>query len=219
MATSTSKTPASDGEPPHDELGAEADRRGPMTVVAATLALEWVVVLAGAVLVALVIKTFVVQAFYIPSESMVPTLLANDRVLVNKVTYRTRDVDRGDVVVFERPEARRDHEIKDLIKRVVGLPGEEIHFEAGRVHINGQPLDEPYLSPGTSTGPAPSEQAFEGRPCTRIEPCTIPARMIWVLGDNRSNSQDSRYEGPVLVDNVIGRAFVIVWPIYRLGGL
>jgi signal peptidase I len=176
---------------------------------------EWIAVFAGAIVVALLIKTFLVQAFYIPSASMNPTLLEGDRVLVNKLSYHFHDVNRGDVVVFERDPSQPDSspdETKDLIKRVIGLPGENIYFDNGRVFINGKALDEPYLPPGTNT--------LQGTiSCTVDKPCQVPQGDVWVMGDNRTNSQDSRYIGPVSEDTIVGRAFVRVWPLNRLGGL
>jgi signal peptidase I len=215
MATSTSQPTRPEGEPPSGEPPRWEDD-GPG---AGRSVIEWVVVVAGAVLVALVIKTFVVQAFYIPSESMEPTLLKNDRVLVNKVSYRLHGVNRGDVVVFEHSAMEGGTEIKDLIKRVVGLPGEQIAFEDDHVLINGQRLSEPYLPANTVTKSAPRELAFGDNQCTRAEPCAVPAGTVWVMGDNRTNSQDSRYIGPVAQDVIVGRSFVIVWPFNRLGGL
>jgi signal peptidase I len=217
MATSTSQNARPEDEPPTGEPPRwedDEDRPRPGRSI-----VEWVVVVAGAVLVALVIKTFVVQAFYIPSESMEPTLLKNDRVLVNKVSYRLHGVNRGDVIVFEHSAVEGGTEIKDLIKRVVGLPGEQIAFEQDHVLIDGQALSEPYLPAGTATKPAPRELAFGERQCTRAEPCTVPPASVWVMGDNRTNSQDSRYIGPVAQDVIVGRSFVIVWPFNRLGGL
>jgi signal peptidase I len=218
MAMSTSRSPSSEGEPDDppswDGDGPDVSRVGRYVV------LEWIVVVAAAVLVALVIKTFVMQAFYIPSASMEPTLLTNDRVLVNKLSYRLHEVKRGDIVVFERPTQEGTEQITDLIKRVIGLPGEQIFFEDDRVHINGATLDEPYLPPGTVTSVAPKELAQgDGQQCTRAEPCTVPAASVWVLGDNRTNSQDSRYIGPIAQDVIVGRAFVTIWPPSRIGGL
>ena len=214
MAMSTSRSPSSEGEPDDPATWGDGEGSG-----AGRSAVEWVVVVAAAVLVALVIKTFVMQAFYIPSASMEPTLLTNDRVLVNKLSYRLHQVNRGDIIVFERPTMEGGDQITDLIKRVVGLAGEQLFFEDDRVHINGRTLDEPYLPAGTVTQLAPKELAFEGRQCTRAEPCTVPQGSVWVLGDNRTNSQDSRYIGPVSLDVVIGRAFVTIWPPSRIGGL
>ncbi len=160
-------------------------------------AVEWVVIIVGALLVAFLVKTFLVQAFYIPSGSMLPTLEEQDRVLVNKLSYDLREVHRGDIVVFESPQT--DGEIKDLIKRVVALPGETIEAREGRVLIDGQPLEESYLGPGITTGP--------------LEPQTIPPDHYFVMGDNRGNSKDSRFFGPIPESLIVGRAFVKVWPI------
>ena len=117
--------------------------------------LEWVGVIVGALLVALLIKTFLLQAFYIPSRSMEPTLRIGDRVLVNKLSYKVHDINRGDIVVFERPKDEPPDAIKDLIKRVIGLPGETVSTQNGQVYIDGRPLDEPYLPAGTVTDNLP----------------------------------------------------------------
>lgn len=178
---------------------------------------EWVLVVAGAIAVALVIKTFVLQAFFIPSESMEPTLLVGDRVLVNKLSYHLHDVNRGDVVVFERPDGETEA-IKDLIKRVIGLPGDTVVFKDGQVYVNGQQLSEPYLPTGTITIPGPGSATYPHK-CTVDDPCKIPDGSVWVMGDNRANSKDSRYFGPIPEDRIVGRAFVIVWPFSRFGGL
>ena len=188
---------------------------------------EWTGVIVGAVVVALLIKTFVLQAFYIPSGSMVPTLMGGpgvptgDRVLVNKLSYRLHDVNRGDVVVFDRPpllEAGPD--VDQLVKRVIGLPGESITFGPTdhRVYVNGQPLDEPWLMPGVPTLVRDQPAAYPDL-CTAEDPCVVPEGSVWVMGDNRTASEDSRYFGPISQDLIVGRAFVIVWPFNRLGGL
>jgi len=164
--------------------------------------IEWVIIVAGALVVALVVKTFLLQAFFIPSLSMSPTLQIHDRVLVNKVSYDMHDVNRADVVVFKSPT--NDTEIKDLIKRVVGLPGETIETRDGRVEIDGVELDEGYLQPDIAPGPPVTRQV-------------IPAGHIFVMGDNRSNSRDSRVFGPIPESLIVGRAFVKVWPVSDLG--
>jgi signal peptidase I len=171
---------------------------------------EWVAVVVGALVVALVVKTFLFQAFYIPSASMEPTLEKGDRVLVNKLSYDLHDVNRGDVVVFELPSDRVGPDgIKDLIKRVVGLPGEEIESRDGQVYIDGKLLKEPYLAEGVTTDHPP------------IEKQTVPDGHVFVMGDNRDNSADSRFpnRGPIPIDTIVGRAFIQVWPPTDIGGL
>jgi len=167
---------------------------------------EWVVIIAVALLAALVIKTFLLQAFYIPSESMTPTLKVRDRVLVNKLSYRLHPVHRGDIVVFERPpgEGLGEVQIKDLIKRVVGLPGQTVEGRDGHVFVDGQELKEPYIH-GVITTPFPA---------TKLGP-----RHYWVMGDNRINSRDSRFFGSIDRDLIVGRAFVRVWPLSAFGFL
>jgi signal peptidase I len=173
---------------------------------------EWVLVIVGAILLALVVKVFLLQAFYIPSLSMYPTLREGDRVLVNKLSYRLHDVNRGDVIVFERPASETSSNIPDLIKRVVGLPGESISFIDGAVYVDGKRLDESYLSDGTVTSSANAPNK-----CTAEAPCVVPSGQVWVMGDNRSDSKDSRYFGSIDESTIVGRAFVTVWPIGRFG--
>jgi len=188
--------------------------------------LEWGAVIVGALAVALLIKTFLMQAYYIPSGSMVHTLEIEDRVLVNKLSYAVGDVTRGDLIVFERPPTQPEGE-PDLIKRVVGLGGETIEFRDGQVFIRQpgstvvQLLEEPYLDEGVTTsdfpaGPLPPNCELES-PDTRA--CTIPEGQLFMMGDNRGGSRDSRYFGPIDEDLVVGRAFLRVWPLGRLGFL
>ena len=185
-----------EGEPP---LPAPAPgRRSTRNVV------EWVAIVIGALAVALIVKTFLIQAFFIPSLSMFSTLDKGDRVLVNKLSYHVHDIHRGDVVVFERPEALPDDGIKDLIKRVIGLPGDTIESRNGHVFVNGKQLKESYLDDGVLTDSPVLERQ------------TVPEHHIFVMGDNRSNSQDSRFFGPIDEDLVVGRAFIKVWPLTEL---
>lgn len=186
-----------------DELLTRTERRTPATRRRSPLrnAIEWLLVIGGALLVALVIKAFLFQAFYIPSASMEPTLTAGDRVLVNKLSYDLHDVNRGDVIVFERPPNAPPSEIEDLIKRAIGLGGDTIEGRDGTVYINGEPLEEPYLPAGTVTEP--------------FAPVQVPEGHVFVMGDNRGDSQDSRVFGPIDEELIVGRAFVTVWPIGR----
>lgn len=171
-------------------------------------AIEWLLVIVGAVVVALLVKTFVVQAFSIPSPSMTPTLQNGDRVLVNKLSYDAHDLNRGDVIVFERPPslAAAPGEPEDLIKRVIGLPGETIVAREGVVYVDDRALVEPYLEEGTLTFDIDT-------------PLTVPDGQVLVLGDNRSNSTDGRAFGTIDADTVIGRAFMVMWPPGRVGAL
>lgn len=182
-------------------------------------------VIAGAVLIALVFRTYVAQTFFIPSESMEPTLERDDRVVVNKLTYGFDDISRGDVIVFERPEGQTEEEIADLIKRVVGLPGDTLVIDDGRLLVDGEPLDEPYLDEGTTTSPGSGTPLPGGdgtaHRCVVDDPCEVPEGHVFVMGDNRSNSKDSRFSdlGYISSDQVVGKAFVRIWPLGRWGGL
>ncbi len=164
---------------------------------------EWLILVAASLAVALVVRGFLIQAFYIPSESMVPTLVKNDRVLVNKLSYKLHDVHRGDIVVFKAPPGAATAQVKDLIKRVVGLPGETIEGRNGSIFIDGKPLDEPYLSPDVRSRDFPPEK--------------IAPDKIYVLGDNRQDSRDSTFFHAIDESAIVGRAFVKIWPLNDLG--
>ncbi|MCU1352806.1 MAG: signal peptidase [Acidimicrobiales bacterium] len=172
--------------------------------------IEWVAVVVGAVLVALVVKTFLFQAFWIPTGSMEKTLVRGDRVLVNKLAYKFHDVHRGDVVVFERPATFEDNSVKDLIKRVIGLPGEHLAIHDGRVYVNGRQLDEPYTSGQATDYHACG--AGDVRGIDTPQGMTVPQGTVLVMGDNRNNSSDGRCFGPLKTNLIVGRAFLIIWP-------
>jgi signal peptidase I len=136
---------------------------------------------------------------------MEPTLKVGDKVLVNKLSYDFHPVHRGDVIVFKRPANDYSPGIKDLIKRVIGLPGETIEGRGGSIYINGQKLNEPWLPRGT--------------PTSDFTPVVIPAGQYFVMGDNRGDSADSRGFGPIKKNLIVGRAFLLVWPLSRIGTL
>ncbi|HUP74343.1 MAG TPA: signal peptidase I [Acidimicrobiales bacterium] len=177
--------------------------------------IEWIAVAFGAVLVALLIRAFVLQAFYIPSESMEPTLHENDRIMVNKLSYRLHDVRRGDLVVFRRPPNMASGEINDLIKRVIALPNETIELRGSDIYIDDQKLTEPYLTNGTPTLNLGWVTGC-ANPSTERNRCLIPPGHVFVMGDNRSHSSDGRVFGPIDEDLIVGRAFVRIWPPSKL---
>lgn len=203
-------------ESPTDEGGvAGRPPRGRRLESSLRSLIEWVAVAIAALAVALLIKTFLLQAFYIPSASMADTLQVDDRVLVNKLSYRIGDVDRGDIIVFEKPENAPGN-IEDFIKRVVALPGETVTFVGGEVFIDGLLLNEPYVDGATG---APLS-AIQSEGCTNTpapDRCTLADGYYFVLGDNRDNSTDSRSFGPIHEDTIVGRAFLKVWPLGDLG--
>ncbi len=180
--------------------------------------LEWVVIVAVAVLAALILRAFVVEPFTIPSGSMEPTLEVHDRLLVNKLSYRFHGVHRGDIVVFKKPPHENTPGVTDLVKRVIGLPGEVISAHNGQVYINGRYLPEPWL-PKVDQGITVFPSHIRG--CLTSPPgsCRIPAGKYMMLGDNRTDSTDSRSFGPVSKGLFIGRAFILVWPPSRIGFL
>ena len=170
---------------------------------------ETVAVFAVGLVLALLLRAFLLQAFSIPSDSMVPTLLSGDRVVVWKPSDSIADLHQGDVVVFQRPDVSQcpfgSDDPQDLIKRVIGLPGQTITSPSGQVMADGKPLDESYLPPGTVTDMS--------------EPITMPEGHLLMLGDNRGASKDGRCFGPISEDAIVGRATARVWPPGRIGGL
>jgi signal peptidase I len=178
------------------------------------------ILLLSAAVLAFLLKTLVAQAFYIPSGSMLPQLQINDRVVVSKLAYRLHPPRRGDIVVFDCPAVSCVHKqhagegllrklaegigvvqpsAEEFIKRIVGLPGETVEGRDGVVYVDGRRLIEPYLPPNTVT--------------SDFAPIKVPAGHLWVMGDNRTNSSDSRVFGPIPRDTVVGRTIVRVWPI------
>ena len=178
--------------------------------------IEWGSVIVGALILAVLVRTFLFGAYYIPSPSMEPTLSIGDRIVVNKVSYRLHDVNRGDLVVFAPTGMAATEGIDDLIKRVIGLPGETVTVVDGRVLIDGGMLVEPYLADPHSTNDLVAVPwCLDGG----LAKCTVPAGHVFVMGDNRSNSRDSRIFGPVPLDSIAGRAFVRFWPLGSLDRL
>lgn len=165
-----------------------------------TLLREYAEALLLALLLALFIRAFVVQAFRIPSGSMIPALLVGDQILVDKVVYRFRKPERGEVVVFKYP---RD-ESRDFIKRVIGLPGEKLEVRNRVVYINGEPIEEDAYAYHQFDKNYPAIGDYFG-------PVDIPPNNYFVMGDNRENSQDSRFWGFLDESKVVGRAFIIYW--------
>ncbi|MDH7570617.1 MAG: signal peptidase I [Armatimonadota bacterium] len=153
------------------------------------------------VLVFLVLRPFVVQAFYIPSGSMRPTLLENDKILVSKFTYRFRRPSRGDVIVFKAPP-QADPTEKDFIKRVVGLPGDVIEVQDGIVYLNGEAQSEPYVAEP---------------PAYTMPPVLVEPGKVFVMGDNRNDSNDSHAWGQLDERRIRGKALLIFWPPARIG--
>ncbi|HKZ27625.1 MAG TPA: signal peptidase I [Rubrobacteraceae bacterium] len=148
------------------------------------------------------VRPFVLEAFRIPSESMVPTLLVGDRVFVNKFIYRFTEPERGDVVVFESVNGGEE----DLIKRIVAVAGDEIEVRNGTLLVNGEEQEEPYLNENL-----PFDDSYG--------PPRVPEEHVFVMGDNRANSADSRVFGPLPVENIEGEAFMRFWPPSRIGSL
>jgi signal peptidase I len=174
---------------------------------------EYIVLAVVAVAVALLIQAFLVKPYRIPSASMEDTLLIGDRVLVDRISWRFSQPERGDIVVFHPP-----FDGPVLIKRIIGLPNDEISLRGGFVYINGQRLDEPYVR-RVDGRPEPSDPFSNGLPWSLQEPYKVPAGSYFVMGDNRTDSGDSREFGPIKRAQFVGRGFARYWPPGRIGGV
>ena len=212
----TASVPRTEGPPSSERQADSSSGLGPLQELPILL------VIAG--VIAFVIKTFVAQAFYIPSESMVPQLLINDRVVVSKLAYHLHAPRRGDIVVFDCPPAADcrarssggnplvravrfiggkvglvQPSTDEFIKRVIGLPGETVEGRGGHVFVNGRLLIEPYLKSTVITSAFP--------------PHFVPKGTLWVMGDNRTQSSDSRFFGVIRQSTIVGRTVLKVWPV------
>ncbi len=182
--------------------GDRADRR--RALLKAVLEVPVILVVSFALVFGFV-RPVVAAPFHIPTESMVPTLMVKDRLLVNKFIYRFTEPERGDIALFENQQGGKD----PLIKRVIGLPGDELELRDGKVYVNDAPLEEPYLERDPCKPGLPKTCSFG--------PVTVPRDHYFMMGDNRTNSLDSRFFGPVPEDDVLGEALVRFWPPRRAG--
>lgn len=218
----SSTSPPRGGQPPSGGDSGQPDGRGDDSVSSFLKELPILIIIA--LTLAFLLRTFVIQVFFIPSGSMEPTLQVHDRMVVEKVTYRFRDIARGDVIVFEgedggfAPQSSGVQRVirgvgqfvgvipadaRDFVKRVIGLPGDEVVIEDGIVSVNGVELDEPYADLDTYDGTH-----------------RVPEGSLFVMGDNRRNSSDSRYSlGFIDTDDVVGRAVLRIWPLSEFGGI
>lgn len=167
---------------------------------------EWVIIIVVAVAISLVMRTFVVQTYFIPSASMEPTLLIGDRIIVSKLSVQLGTIHRGDILVFKAPPAEHCGEVvADLVKRVIGLPGDHLTSKGNTIYVNGHPLHETwthYEPLGTAIGNV-----------------TVPANSYFMMGDNHPDSCDSRFWGSVPRSYIIGKVFLRIWPLARIGFL
>jgi len=173
-------------------------RRGPLGVIA-----EFVITIAIALGLAVVLRTFVFEVYEVPTGSMLETIQEGDRLVGEKISYHFEDPKQGDVVTFDNPDGSGT----TLIKRVIATGGQTVDLVDGVVYVDGEPLDEPYTL-GKASDPLP--YSLSG---TEISyPYTVPEGSVWVMGDNRTNSLDSRYFGTIRVDDITSRAVFIFWP-------
>lgn len=177
---------------------------------------DWIIVVAIALGAALLVRVYVLQQFYISGPSMESTLFENNRVLVNKLSYRLHDIHRGDVVVFDRITTSGGviaHD--DLIKRVIGVEGDVVEIKSCKVLVNSKTVSEPYLDKEVLARPTLTDRCR----VVDMQPITVPKKQLFVMGDNRPESFDSRSFGTIPEKLVIGRAFAIVWPFSRIATL
>jgi signal peptidase I len=189
------------------DASGDGGRRPPRVPSAARAFFDWMIVVGVALFVAIMVRTFLLAHFVVEGDSMLSTLHSNDRVFVNKLSYRLHEPNRGDVVVLHEISGASE---RDLIKRVIALEGEEIEIRDCQVYIDEDPEDaappkrlvEPYLDPVITADPQWCEYG----------PSVVPSDTVFVMGDNRPGSSDSRRLGPIAIDDVVGRAFVVFWP-------
>lgn len=168
---------------------------------------EYTRIIVIALVLSLLVRTYVAEARFIPSESMLPTLKIGDHLIIDKISFEIkglRDIQRGDIVVFDPPATVQSTDDIPFIKRVIALPGETVSVKKGTVYINGEPLNEPYIME---------------KPAVDFKPYTVPDDMLFVMGDNRNHSNDSRYWGPLPAQNIIGTAEFRYFPFNDIGTL
>ena len=201
---------------PEDPLSPADDTpAGPTTAANRRLRhhlIEWVVLLVVALGLALGLRAFVFQTYFIPSGSMEPTLQIGDRIIVDKLAVDWGTIHRGDILVFKAPASENCSGVRDpiLVKRVIGLPGDSLYSVGNTIYVNGLPLKEgwPHLEPLGARTVAP-----------KAHPVVVPANRYFMMGDNHSDSCDSRYWGTIARSAIIGKAFLLVWPFARIGFL
>jgi signal peptidase I len=196
--------PADPGPASTDLAGAEPAGTGPRRRRRWRSLTETVIIVLAAALVAVLLRTYACQSFYVPSASMVPTLAMYDRILVQKAFFTWRDVREGDIVVFTHPPLDQCPGVPagDLVKRVIALPGQTIYSAGNSIYIDGHRLAEPYLPGYDPLGPPIA---------SRQQPYRVPAGEFYVLGDNRADSCDSRYWGPIRGSSIIGQVILVIW--------
>lgn len=170
-----------------------------------SIILEYAKTIIIALVLSFLVKTYVAEARFIPSESMLPTLKIGDHLIIDKIFYEIKgigELKRGDIVVFDPPPSANSKTEIPFIKRIIGLPGETISIKNGTVYINGEPLNEPYILE---------------KPRANFQPLIIPDNTIFLMGDNRNNSFDSRFWGPLPVENIIGIAEFRYYPFNEIG--
>ena len=174
--------------------------------------LEWVFIVVLAVACAMAVRAFVVEPFEVPTESMISTIQVGDRLLGEKISYMAHDPQAGDVVTFSDPE----NPSTTLIKRIIATPGQTIDLKDGEVYVDGTKLDEPYTQ-GKPTNPIERHADFLSSDITY--PYTLGQDEYWMMGDNRTNSLDSRYFGPIKRQSITSRGWFIFWPLNDIGTL
>ena len=175
------------------------------------LIFEWVIILIAALVVSVGLRTFALQTFYIPSGSMEPTLLVGDRIIVDKLAVDWGTINRGDILVFKSPPTENcgGAPVADLVKRVIGLPGDRLYSIGNTIYVNGQALKENW----------PHSEPLGNAIATAANPVIVSPNHYFMMGDNHADSCDSRMWGTITHSEIIGKAFLRVWPVARIGSL
>lgn len=197
-------------DPAREQPPADGQQAAPPKSKASGELVEWIKALAVAGILVFLIRWFLVSPFIVDGPSMQPNFWNRERIIVNKIIYDIRQPKRGEVIVFHVPEEGRD-----FIKRVIGEPGDTVQVEGDKVTVNGEPLDESYLKEAYEEAHAAGRlyNREEGFPNMRFPDGKVPEGTLFVMGDNRSNSEDSRMIGFIPLDRVVGRADLVYWPL------
>jgi signal peptidase I len=175
-------------------------------------ALEWLITIVVSIAAVVAIQAWLVKPYVVPSGSMENTVKTGDRVFVNRLVFHLRPIHRGDIIVFRGPTSL-NHIV--LLKRVIGLPGDILSLQDNRIYVNGRPIDEPYIR-RFSGAPEPTDPGPGPEAWSLQQPYKVPPGTYFMMGDNRTDSEDSRFWGPIARDAIIGRVFFIYWPLWKI---
>ena len=194
-------------------------KRASTQSIMAKNALSFVVMLVVVILACVGLRTFILGVYMVPSTSMEDTIEPSDRIFSEKVSLGLNDIGQGDVVTFVKPQCVRNEDgtysAETYVKRVIAVGGQVVDIRNGQVYVDGELIDEPYLKEGSTTVALETPSDWTNK--NPIYPYAVPEGHVWVMGDNRTHTADSRTFGPISIDSITGRAFFTYWPVSRIG--